>query len=61
MKKVLYKATVTFTSPPFNLYNWEIKDTYRNILKWGRQQYAEGADAVELELIKNEGNKHKSQ
>ena len=51
-EKVLYKATVTFTSPPFNLYNWEIKDTYRNILKWGRQQYAEGADAVELELIK---------
>jgi|TARA_R100001530_G_scaffold40359_1_gene31031 hypothetical protein len=49
-EKVSYKAIVTFTDPPFNLYNWEIRDTYTNILKWVRQQYAEGADAVELEL-----------
>ena len=51
IKKILYKATVTFINPPFKLYNWEIRDTYKNIIKWVWQQYDEGADAVELELL----------
>ena len=50
-KKILYRATVTFINPPFKLYNWEIRDTYKNIIKWVWQQYDEGADAVELELL----------
>jgi hypothetical protein len=52
--KVKYTAQVTYCrngkyQPPCVLSNWELEDTYKNILKWVWLRYDEGADAVELE------------